>query len=69
MANTNFRVALTNTDPSAIESSVNTASGCILTIESRTVNGFTFSCRLASDGSATTLDRSHTFDYIAIPNN
>ena len=69
MASTSYSVALTSTDTSAILRSGGSASGCILTVDSRTTGGFTFSCRFANDGTAQNLDNSHTFDYIAIPTN
>ena len=48
-----------------------TASGCILTIESRSTTGFVFSCRFSQSngGAEQTLANGDQFDYIAIPTN
>jgi len=37
-----------------------------LNIESRTINGFSFSCRAATNGNLTTINSGVLFEYIAI---
>jgi hypothetical protein len=71
MPNTNYRVSITNADPSTF------TRGCppdsILTIESKTLTGFNFSYRQNSvdpyPGSICIINFNHKFDYIAIADN
>ena len=71
MPNTNYRVSVTNADPSTF------TRGCppdsILTIESKTLTGFNFSYRQNNvdpyPGSICIINFNHKFDYIAIADN
>jgi hypothetical protein len=71
MPNTNYRVSITNADPSTF------TRGCppdsILTIESKTLTGFNFSYRSNNvdpyPASICIINFNHKFDYIAIADN
>jgi hypothetical protein len=73
MPNTNYRVIVTNADTSKLHDEA-WLFNCILTIDSKTVTGFKFSCRGPSGIDLEThtvypIFNNHKFDYIAIADN
>ena len=72
MPNTNYRVSITNADTSKMEWADVCPGGdnCILTIDSRTTTGFTFSWRgTYYPDHPYIITNNHKFDYIAIADN
>ena len=68
MPNTNYRVSITNGDPSPME--ITACDYCLFLIDSKTTTGFTFSFRpTTSSGNPVALYNNHKFDYIAIADN
>ena len=68
MPNTNYRVSITNGDPS--DMTLNACYYCLFLIDSKTTTGFTFSFRpTTSSGNPVALYNNHKFDYIAIADN